>query len=45
MTKTLSLLEKSKKTVIDETRKVLARGGLVVFPSDTVYGLFVDATN
>ena len=45
MTKTLSLLEKSKKTVIDETRKVLARGGLVVFPSDTVYGLLVDATN
>ena len=45
MTKTLSLLEKSKKTVINETRKVLARGGLVVFPSDTVYGLLVDATN
>ncbi|MBP9691179.1 threonylcarbamoyl-AMP synthase [Candidatus Woesebacteria bacterium] len=30
--------------VISETMQVLSQGGLVVFPSDTVYGLLVDAT-
>lgn len=28
-----------------EVLKVLKKGGLVIFPSDTVYGLLVDATN
>jgi len=32
-------------SVIKDTIKVLRSGGLVVFPSDTVYGLLVDATN
>ncbi len=31
--------------VIIKTIEVLGMGGLVVFPSDTVYGLLVDATN
>ena len=31
--------------VINSTLKTLKLGGLVVFPSDTVYGLLVDATN
>ncbi|MFA6250588.1 MAG: L-threonylcarbamoyladenylate synthase [Candidatus Shapirobacteria bacterium] len=31
--------------VIEKTVEVIKNGGLVVFPSDTVYGLFVDATN
>ncbi len=39
--KTISLNSKSQKT----TLAVLKKGGLVVFPSDTVYILAVDATN
>ena len=34
-----------EKILIDETIKILNQGGLVVFPSDTVYGLLVDAKN
>jgi L-threonylcarbamoyladenylate synthase len=30
---------------INKAAKTIKKGGLVVFPSDTVYGLFVDATN
>lgn len=30
---------------IQTVKQVIAEGGLVVFPSDTVYGLLVDATN
>lgn len=37
-------LNNSEK-VIGETIKVLKSGGLVIFPSDTVYGALVDATN
>jgi len=33
------------KKIIEETAKVLRGGGLVVFPSDTVYILAVDPTN
>lgn len=33
------------KHVTLNTIKILKQGGLVVFPSDTVYGLLVDATN
>ena len=31
--------------IIDQTINILNSGGLVVFPSDTVYGLLCDATN
>ncbi|MFH1827419.1 MAG: L-threonylcarbamoyladenylate synthase [bacterium] len=41
----IKLEEKNKKKVISQTLKVLKDGGLVVFPSDTVYGLLVDSTN
>lgn len=41
----MNILPLSQQTIIEETSEVLARGGLVVFPSDTVYGLLVDATN
>ncbi len=36
--------ESNLTEVISETMNVLSQGGLVVFPSDTVYGLLVDAT-
>lgn len=36
---------KNAEIVIKETVKVLREGGLVIFPSDTVYGLLVDASN
>ncbi len=44
MTRILNLTKESKDLVINETVKTLKNGGLVVFPSDTVYGLLVDAT-
>lgn len=42
---TVNVQQKSKDSVIKKTCKILAAGGLVVYPSDTVYGLLVDATN
>jgi len=33
------------KDIINKTINVLENGGLVIFPSDTVYGLLCDATN
>jgi len=43
--RTLELTQKNHRSIINETCKVLSSGGLVVFPSDTVYGLLADATN
>jgi len=45
MTRTITLSTQSIKQVINEVLQVLSFGGLVIFPSDTVYGLLVDATN
>jgi len=33
------------KEIIDKTINVLKNGGIVVFPTDTIYGLLADATN
>lgn len=41
----LTIAKERKNDVIKKTVEVLKEGGLVVFPSDTVYGLLVDATN
>lgn len=41
----LKLNENNNTFIIRETIKTLKSGGLVVFPSDTVYGLLCDATN
>ncbi|CAN5148973.1 hypothetical protein BH09PAT2_BH09PAT2_07450 [soil metagenome] len=45
MTTLLSISEDSENQVINQTIEVLKSGGIVIFPSDTVYGLLVDATN
>ena len=45
MTRTITLSTQSITEVIHEVLQVLSSGGLVIFPSDTVYGLLVDATN
>ncbi|MDP4010799.1 MAG: L-threonylcarbamoyladenylate synthase [Candidatus Roizmanbacteria bacterium] len=45
MTGIIKLLPKNTNDVIEAVAKILRDGGLVVFPSDTVYGLLVDATN
>ncbi len=42
--KILRLTNNSSK-VLNDVRATLQKGGLVIFPSDTVYGLLVDATN
>ena len=34
-----------KKTSIDEVVETLKKGGLVIMPTETLYGAFVDATN
>lgn len=41
----ITLTKGKHEDVINRTLKVLKAGGLVVFPSDTVYGLLADATN
>jgi len=41
----ISLANNNRQAVLDQTLEILRSGGLVVFPSDTVYGLLADATN
>ena len=41
----ITIAKERKEKVIKKTVEVLKNGGLVVFPSDTVYGLLVDVTN
>lgn len=43
--KTVVLNVSNQQDIIDQTIKIIKVGGLVIFPSDTVYGLLVDATN
>ncbi len=38
-------IEENYRRSLEITAKIIQSGGLVVFPSDTVYGLLVDATN
>lgn len=45
MFSTISIQQNEINTILKQTCKVLEKGGLVIFPSDTVYGLLVDATN
>lgn len=41
----LKLSKNNTKIILKETLKTLRKGELVIFPSDTVYGALVDATN
>jgi len=41
----MKIIKLNDKNVIEKVVGVLRQGGLVVFPSDTVYGLLVDAYN
>lgn len=41
----IDIAKTPEKTVIAEACKTLAAGGLVIFPTETVYGAGVDATN
>jgi len=43
--KRIELTTSNHQTIIKETLTVLKTGGLVVFPTDTVYGLLADSTN
>jgi len=43
--KIIKINNKNINSIINQTIKILKSGGLVVFPSDTVYGLLCDATN
>lgn len=43
--KIISLDEHNKTEVLKKTAGCIRQGGLVVFPSDTVYGFLADATN
>jgi L-threonylcarbamoyladenylate synthase len=44
MVNVIKISKSNKNQVIKQVMEVLANGGLVVFPSDTVYGLLVDGT-
>ena len=39
------LNEDTRRSVVEKAVSVLKKGGIVVYPSDTVYGIAVDATN
>ncbi|MGB9637639.1 MAG: L-threonylcarbamoyladenylate synthase, partial [Microgenomates group bacterium] len=41
----IRLTTKNQQEIINQTLAVLKAGGVVIFPSDTVYGLLADATN
>jgi len=41
----LSLDEKTEQNIIKQAIKILESGGLVVYPTETCYGLAADATN
>jgi L-threonylcarbamoyladenylate synthase len=43
--KTVNISKTPEKNVIEDTIEVLNAGGLVIFPTETVYGAGVDATN
>lgn len=43
--KIIKLRETNKTLIITQALKTLRRNGLIIFPSDTVYGLLTDATN
>jgi len=43
--KMINITETPEKEVVEATIKVLSMGGLVIFPTETVYGAGVDATN
>lgn len=43
--KIIKLISTNRQEIISQTLAVLKSSGLVVFPSDTVYGLLVDAQN
>lgn len=41
----ITLDERTKGSIIEKAVNVLSRGGIIVYPSDTVYGIAVDATD
>lgn len=43
--KVLTLTEKNFETAVHEAVATIRRGGIIVYPTDTAYGLGVDATN
>ena len=43
--KIITLTEKNFESALTEAAGVIRRGGIIVYPTDTAYGLGVDATN
>nr|MBP9781912.1 Sua5/YciO/YrdC/YwlC family protein [Candidatus Woesebacteria bacterium] len=43
--KIVQLTQTNSKVVVTQAVKVLCAGGLVLYPTETVYGAGVDATN
>jgi L-threonylcarbamoyladenylate synthase len=43
--KRLKLNNNNKEEIIKETTKILANGGMVIYPTETCYGIGADATN
>lgn len=43
--KTIKLTKDLRKDALSQTERILRSGGVVVGPTDTVYGIFCDATN
>ena len=43
--KILKVKDNTKENIIKEAIRVLESGGLIIFPTETCYGLGADATN
>jgi len=43
--KIINLKKEAKKEIINKTIEVLKKGGLIIYPTETCYGLGADATN
>jgi len=43
--KIINLKKESKKEIISKTIEILKKGGLIIYPTETCYGLGADATN
>ena len=41
----ITLNDQTKGKIIEKSVRILNNGGIIVYPSDTVYGIAVDATN
>ena len=43
--KIINIKKQKQQETVNQTIKILKKGGLIVYPTETCYGLGIDATN